>query len=83
MMSNVGVMFPGSSQCYINVATSSARLFLSSANFLILIKAVLLSGMEHNGFEQITPPVKPNFISLSHIQVSPKKAFNFALFIVA
>lgn len=81
-MSSVGVMFPGSSQCYMNVAPSSARLFWSSANFLILIKAVLLSGMGHNGFEQILPSVKPNFISLSHIEVSPKKAFSFAFFIV-
>lgn len=82
LMSSVGVMFPGSSQCYMNVAPSSARLFWSSANFLILIKAVLLSGMGHNGFEQILPSVKPNFLSLSHIEVSPKKAFSFAFFIV-
>lgn len=38
--------------------------------------------MGHNGFEQILPSVKPNFVSLSHIEVSPKKPFSFAFFIV-
>lgn len=72
-MSNVGV----------TVTPNSARLFWSSASFLILIKTVLLKGMGvmvlSTFLWKIALPVKSNFVSLSHIEVSPGKAINLDL----